>query len=67
MPVGIDHQPIQDQDASNGSLDARNGEDHCNPMSKSEVEKLHHYFGHAHPAKIIQLIIKAGRWSEEVD
>ena len=31
-------------------------------ISRKEMIKLHHYFGHCHPKKLKELILRAGRW-----
>ena len=42
-------------------------EDKGGSLTKKQVVKLHHYFGHAHADKIRGLIKKAGRWNKEVE
>ena len=35
-------------------------------LTRKEVTKLHHYFGHVHPNRLKKVIIKAGRMTEQV-
>ena len=35
-------------------------------LSKKEVEKIHHYFGHLRPSKVLDLIRDSGRLTDSV-
>ena len=36
-------------------------------LTKEQVVKIHHYFGHAHSSKVRKLIKNAGKWNQEVE